>query len=197
MTERRTLKTVAGSGGQHWGIYDLALDPARSTMPDAAKIAPRAEAAKIDALFLADLQQFGNQGAIGAQEPLIFIAALSQLTTHTGLITTVSSTFNDPYTLARQFGTLDHVSNGRAAWNVVTSAFGEENYGYAEIPSPEPRRPSRSPTHCGTAGSQGHYGPQREQPCSTPPRCTASTTTASTSTSPGRSTSRHYRRGGR
>ncbi|MER7555779.1 NtaA/DmoA family FMN-dependent monooxygenase [Nocardioides sp. NPDC126508] len=139
MTERRTLKTVAGSGGQHWGIYDLALDPTRSTMADAAKIAPRAEAAKVDALFLADLLQFGNQGAIGAQEPLIFMAALSQLTTHTGLITTVSSTFNDPYTLARQFGTLDHVSNGRAAWNVVTSAFGEENYGYAEIPSPEQR----------------------------------------------------------
>lgn len=139
MTERRTLKTVAGSGGQHWGIYDLAVDPARSTMADAAKIAPRAEAAKVDALFLADLLQFGNQGAIGAQEPLIFMAALSQLTTHTGLITTVSSTFNDPYTLARQFGTLDHISNGRAAWNVVTSAFGEENYGYAEIPSPEQR----------------------------------------------------------
>lgn len=130
---------MAGSGGQHWGIYDLALDPARSTMADAAKIAPRAEAAKIDALFLADLLQFGNQGAIGSQEPLIFLAALSQLTTHTGLIATVSSTFNDPYTLARQFGTLDHVSNGRAAWNVVTSAFGEENYGYAEIPTPEQR----------------------------------------------------------
>lgn len=135
----RTLKTVTGSGGQHWGIYDLAVDPTRSTMADAAKIAPRAEAAKIDALFLADLLQFGNQGAIGAQEPLIFMAALSQLTTHAGLITTVSSTFNDPYSLARQFGTLDHVSNGRAAWNVVTSAFGEENYGSAEIPSPEER----------------------------------------------------------
>lgn len=139
MTARRTLKTVAGSGGQHWGIYDLALDPTRSTMADAAVIAPRAEAAKIDALFLADLLQFGNQGAIGSQEPLIFLAALSQLTTHAGLIATVSSTFNDPYTLARQFGTLDHVSNGRAAWNLVTSAFGEENYGYAEIPSPEER----------------------------------------------------------
>lgn len=139
MTARRTLKTVAGSGGQHWGIYDLALDPTRSTMADAAVIAPRAEAAKIDALFLADLLQFGNQGAIGSQEPLIFLAALSQLTTRPGLIATVSSTFNDPYTLARQFGTLDHVSNGRAAWNLVTSAFGEENYGYAEIPSPEER----------------------------------------------------------
>lgn len=135
----RTLKTVAGSGGQHWGIYDLALDPSRSTMADAAVIAPRAEAARIDALFLADLLQYGNQGAIGAQEPLIFLAALSQLTRHTGLIATVSSTFNDPFSLARQFGTLDHVSNGRAAWNVVTSAFGEENYGYTEIPSPEDR----------------------------------------------------------
>lgn len=136
---RRTLKTVAGVGGQHRGIYDLAVDPDRSTATDAAVIAPRAEAAKVDALFLADLLTFGAQGAIGSQDPLMFMAAVSQLTKHAGLIATVSSTFNHPYTLARQFGTLDHLSNGRAAWNVVTSAIGEENYGLTEIPSPEER----------------------------------------------------------
>jgi alkanesulfonate monooxygenase SsuD/methylene tetrahydromethanopterin reductase-like flavin-dependent oxidoreductase (luciferase family) len=74
-----------------------------------------------------DLLRFGAQGTIGGQEPLIFVAALSQLTTRIGLIATVSTTFHHPFNLARLFGTLDHVSNGRAAWNLVTSSVGEEN----------------------------------------------------------------------
>lgn len=103
------------------------------------EVARRAEAARIDALFTADLLSFNAQGAIGSQEPLVFVSALSQVTRHTGLIATVSTTFHHPFNLARLFGTLDHVSNGRAAWNVVTSAVGEENYGPGELPSPEQR----------------------------------------------------------
>ena len=56
---------------------------------------------------------FGAQGAIGSQEPLMFVSALSGLTSRIGLIATVSTTFHDPFNLARFFGTLDHVSNGR------------------------------------------------------------------------------------
>jgi FMN-dependent oxidoreductase (nitrilotriacetate monooxygenase family) len=55
------------------------------------------------------------------------------------LIATVSTTFHHPFNLARLFGTLDHVSNGRAAWNLVTSSLGEENYGSGGLPSPEDR----------------------------------------------------------
>ena len=134
----RALKTITGAGGFP-GTYELAIDPERSTLDTAVTVAKRAEAARIDALFTADLLTFGAQGAIGSQEPLIFVAALSQVTKHAGLIATVSTTFHHPFNLARLFGTLDHVSNGRAAWNLVTSAIGEENYGPNGLPSPEDR----------------------------------------------------------
>jgi FMN-dependent oxidoreductase (nitrilotriacetate monooxygenase family) len=134
----RTLKTVTGAGGQP-GTYELAIDPARSTLDTARLAARRAEAAQIDFLFTADLLRFDAQGAIGAQEPLMFVSALSQVTSRIGLIATVSTTFHHPFNLARLFGTLDHVSNGRAAWNLVTSSIGEENYGSGALPSPEDR----------------------------------------------------------
>lgn len=70
---------------------------------------------------------------------MIFLAALSAVTTHVGLIATVTTTFHHPFNLARLFGTLDHVSNGRAAWNAVTSSLGEENYSDLDLPSPEER----------------------------------------------------------
>ena len=134
----RTLKTVTGVGGGP-GVYDLAVDPERSTLDTAIRVAALAEDAGFDALFVPDLLRFGGQGAIGAQEPLLFVAALSQVTKHIGLIATVSTTFHHPFNLARMFGTLDHLSNGRAAWNLVTSAIGEENYGADDLPSPEDR----------------------------------------------------------
>lgn len=135
---RRPLKTVTGvSGGAD--VYAAAVDPARSTLDTAIEIARLAEEHRIDALFAADLLSFGAQGAIGAQEPLIFLAALAGVTQRAGLIATVTTTFHHPYNLARLFGTLDHVSNGRAAWNAVTSSLGEENYGDKELPTPEER----------------------------------------------------------
>lgn len=134
----RTLRTVTGAGGSP-GTYDLAIDPARSTLDTAVEVARLAEAARIDALFTADLLTFGAQGAIGSQEPLVFVSALSQVTSRVGLIATVSTTFHHPFNLARLFGTLDHVSNGRAAWNLVTSSVGEENFGPDGLPSPEER----------------------------------------------------------
>lgn len=115
------------------------MDPARSTLDTALTVAKIAEENKIDALFAADLLSFGAQGAIGAQEPLIYLSALSAVTTQIGLIATVTTTFHHPYNLARLFGTLDHVSNGRSAWNAVTSSLGEENYSDQELPSPEQR----------------------------------------------------------
>jgi FMN-dependent oxidoreductase (nitrilotriacetate monooxygenase family) len=134
----RTLKTVTGAGGTS-ETYDLAIDPTRSTLDTALRVAKLAEDARIDALFTADLLSFGAQGAIGSQEPLVFVSALSQVTSRIGLIATVSTTFHHPFNLARLFGTLDHVSNGRAAWNLVTSSIGEENFGPGDLPSPEER----------------------------------------------------------
>ncbi|UGT57687.1 NtaA/DmoA family FMN-dependent monooxygenase [Nocardia asteroides] len=137
-TERRRLKTVTGVSGSP-DVYAAALDPTRSTLDEAVRIARIAEENKIGAVFAADLLAFGAQGAIGAQEPIVQLAALSAVTSHVGLIATVTTTFQHPYNLARLFGTLDHVSNGRAAWNAVTSSLGEENYGAGDLPSPEQR----------------------------------------------------------
>ncbi|BAH49590.1 NtaA/DmoA family FMN-dependent monooxygenase [Rhodococcus opacus] len=137
-SRRRPLKTVTGVGGAV-STYAAAIDPQQSTVASSIDIAKIAEANKFDALFAADRLSFGAQGAIGAQEPLIFLSALSAVTSHVGLIATVTTTFHHPYNLARLFGTLDHVSNGRAAWNAVTSSLGEENYSDRDLPSPEER----------------------------------------------------------
>ncbi|OQR66000.1 monooxygenase [Streptomyces maremycinicus] len=134
----RTLRTVTGAGGTS-ETYDLAVDPTRSTLDTAVRVAKLAEAARIDALFTADLLRFDAQGPIGSQEPLVFVSALSQVTSRIGLIATVSTTYHHPFNLARLFGTLDHVSKGRAAWNLVTSSVGEENFGPGELPAPEER----------------------------------------------------------
>ncbi|MBR7831802.1 NtaA/DmoA family FMN-dependent monooxygenase [Actinospica durhamensis] len=134
----RTLRTVTGAGGRP-GVYELALDPGRSTLDTAIRVAALAEDAGFDALFVPDLLRFGAQGTIGAQEPLLYVAALSQVTRDIGLIATVSTTFHHPFNLARMFGTLDHISNGRAAWNLVTSSIGEENFSAEPLPSPEER----------------------------------------------------------
>lgn len=133
----RTLRTVTGVGTAD--TYDLAIDPTRGTLDTAVRVAKLAEDARIDAFFTADLLSFGAQGAIGSQEPLVFVSALSQVTSRIGLIATVSTTFHHPFNLARMFGTLDHVSNGRAAWNLVTSSVGEENFGPGGLPAPEDR----------------------------------------------------------
>lgn len=135
---RQHLATVTGAGGGP-GVYARAADPAAHTLTDAVRVAALAEAAGFDALFSPDLLRFNAQGAIGAQDSLITMAALALVTERIGLITTVSTTFNHPFTLARQLGTLDHVSNGRAAWNLVTSSIGEENYGDEPLPAPEDR----------------------------------------------------------
>ncbi len=97
---------------------------------DAARIA---EAAKFDAVFLADalIGPESGQLAAGLLEPLTLLTALAMKTERIGLIGTASTTYSHPYTLARQFATLDHLSKGRAGWNIVTSwaPRAGENYG--------------------------------------------------------------------
>lgn len=67
---------------------------------------------------------------LGRPESITVLGALAAVTTHLGLAATVNATFNEPYELARRFASLDHLSGGRAAWNVVTSsdAFTGENF---------------------------------------------------------------------
>jgi FMN-dependent oxidoreductase (nitrilotriacetate monooxygenase family) len=99
-------------------------------------LARRAEAALFDSIFLADQLALGGDVAQAPRtwlEPITVLAAVAVATTRVGLITTASTTYTEPFNLARQFGSIDHISNGRAAWNIVTSwlATAAENYGGA------------------------------------------------------------------
>lgn len=78
-----------------------------------------AERACLDAVFFADSLALTNN--VRALEPLTLLSALAASTTHIGLVGTATTTYNEPYTLARQFASLDMISDGRAGWNLVTS----------------------------------------------------------------------------
>jgi FMN-dependent oxidoreductase (nitrilotriacetate monooxygenase family) len=78
-----------------------------------------AEAACLDAVFFAD--SVALTGNIPSLEPLTLLSALAASTERIGLIGTATTTYNEPYTVARQFASLDQLSDGRAGWNLVTS----------------------------------------------------------------------------
>ena len=88
------------------------------------ELALAAEAAKLDSIFFADHVALGEDlehSARGELEPLTLLGALAALTQSIGLIATASTTYSEPYNLARQFASLDHLSGGRIGWNIVTS----------------------------------------------------------------------------
>lgn len=102
-----------------------------------AHFARTSERAKFDFLFLAEGLRLREQGGkiydldvVGRPDTFTVLTALAAVTEHLGLTGTINSTFNEPYEVARQFASLDHLSGGRAAWNVVTSwdAFTGENF---------------------------------------------------------------------
>ena len=120
---------------------DGALD-----MKFAVKVARTAERGLFDFVFLADQvgmtaadsprRSFGrHHEGVGGLEPLTLLAALSQTTERVGLVATASTTFHQPYQLARQFMSIDHISCGRAGWNAVTSSRDAEaqNFGDDKI----------------------------------------------------------------
>jgi FMN-dependent oxidoreductase (nitrilotriacetate monooxygenase family) len=89
-----------------------------------------------DSIFLADQLALGEDVAQAARswlEPVTTLAALAVSTSRIGLIATASTTYTEPFNLARQFASLDHISNGRIGWNIVTSwlAAAAGNYGDA------------------------------------------------------------------
>jgi len=103
------------------------------------RVARIAEAAKFDAVFLADNAAIVEQidfRPITALEPTVLLACVAAATTHIGVIGTASTSYNEPYNIARRFATLDHVSNGRAGWNVVTTAdlASARNFGLDAVP---------------------------------------------------------------
>jgi N-acetyl-S-(2-succino)cysteine monooxygenase len=94
-------------------------------------LARRAEQGLFDLVFLADgvglRQRDEPAGSLCRSnqnvelEPLTMLSAVAMMTKHIGLVATASTTYNEPYHIARKFGSLDHISHGRAGWNIVTS----------------------------------------------------------------------------
>src|SRR3954468_14129875 len=115
-------------------------DPAAGSNIDFSSfvhLAQTAERAKFDFFFLAEGLRLREQNGeiydldvVGRPDTFAVLSALAAVTERLGLAGTINSTFNEPYEVARQFATLDHLSAGRAAWNVVTSwdAFTGENF---------------------------------------------------------------------
>ena len=103
------------------------------------KLAQLAERGTFDSVFLADAPALWGNAAHrpgGALEPTLLLTALAGVTSHIGLIATASTTYNDPFNLARRFASLDHISGGRAGWNIVTTATqaAAQNFGLDEVP---------------------------------------------------------------
>ena len=103
------------------------------------QLAQRAEAAKLDAVFFADGPALADNIRFASRfrlEPLTWLSAIAAATTRIGLIGTASTTYTEPYNLARQFASLDHLSGGRAGWNIVTTsaAAAAPNFGLSDHP---------------------------------------------------------------
>ena len=101
-------------------------------------LARKVEEAKLDAVFLADGPAWWGTGHRPANqfEPITLLTALATVTERIGLIATASTTFYEPYNLARLFASLDQISGGRAGWNIVTT-FSEDaahNFGLSDVP---------------------------------------------------------------
>jgi FMN-dependent oxidoreductase (nitrilotriacetate monooxygenase family) len=94
------------------------------------RYAQKLEAGKFDAFFMADhlavlnmpMDALKRSATVTSFDPLTLLSALAMVTKHLGLIATASSTFEPAYTIARRFASLDHISGGRAAWNLVTTS---------------------------------------------------------------------------
>jgi len=93
-------------------------------------LAKKLEAAKFDAFFMADhlavlnmpMDALKRSATVTSFDPLTLLPAIAMVTNRLGLIATASTTFESPYLIARRFASLDHISDGRAGWNIVTTS---------------------------------------------------------------------------
>ncbi|PLR39539.1 LLM class flavin-dependent oxidoreductase [Chimaeribacter californicus] len=128
MSTRRQLRLgtiLHGASGNMsaWRHPDAQAD-ASINFEFAKSVAKKAEQGKLDFIFVAD-GLFINEKSIphflNRFEPITLLSALATVTEHLGLVGTLSTSYSEPFTVARQFASLDHLSGGRAGWNVVTS----------------------------------------------------------------------------
>lgn len=141
--ERLHLGAFLYPGGHHVAAWrhpsaqaDAGINPAHYR-----QIARTAEAAHFDLIFLADgvsirgddLDALSRTAIryVGQFEPLTLLAHLAAVTERIGLVATASTTYNEPFHVARKFASLDHLSGGRAGWNLVTSADPREAWNFS------------------------------------------------------------------
>jgi alkanesulfonate monooxygenase len=113
-----------------WWRYPGAYPDANFNLKHLVRFIQTLERARFDAFFMADhlavlnmpIQALRRSATATSFEPLTLLSALAMVTERIGLIATASTTFDEPYHIARRFASLDHISNGRAGWNVVTTA---------------------------------------------------------------------------
>jgi FMN-dependent oxidoreductase (nitrilotriacetate monooxygenase family) len=107
-----------------WRLPDTDLE-ANTNIDHYRHLAAVAERGTFDSIFFADgpaLLGDPRHRPVGGLEPTVLLAALATTTERIGLIATASTTYNEPYNLARRIASIDHISAGRAGWNIVTTA---------------------------------------------------------------------------
>ncbi|MCC5642938.1 LLM class flavin-dependent oxidoreductase [Nostoc sp. CHAB 5824] len=110
--------------------YPGALPDANFNFPALKKFIQKLEQGKFDAFFMADhlavlnmpINALKRSHTVTSFEPFTLLSALAAVTEHIGLVATASTTYDAPYHIARRFASLDHISGGRAGWNIVTTA---------------------------------------------------------------------------
>jgi FMN-dependent oxidoreductase (nitrilotriacetate monooxygenase family) len=134
MSSKRQLKLGAfmRPASIHTGAwrYPGAYPDANFNLAHLKRFAQRLEAARFDAFFMADhlavlnmpVQALKRSHTVTSFEPFTLLSALSSITERIGLVATASTTFDQPFHVARRFASLDHLSGGRAGWNIVTTS---------------------------------------------------------------------------
>jgi FMN-dependent oxidoreductase (nitrilotriacetate monooxygenase family) len=142
VTKHLHLNAFLMTTGHHEASWRLPESNPRANtdLQHYVNLARLAERGTFDSLFLADSPSLlgpVSRRPSGVIEPLTLLTALATATEQIGLIATASTSYNDPYNLARRFASLDHVSGGRAGWNVVTTATidAARNFGLDELPA--------------------------------------------------------------
>jgi len=144
MTNQRKLRLgsfLAGTGSNmaSWRHPEAVADGAIN-LEYYKSLTRKAEEAKLDFVFFGDglyISEKSHPIFLNRFEPLTLLATLAAHTTRIGLAATLSTTYSDPFTVARQFASIDHISNGRAGWNIVTSPLEGSALNYSRPEHPQ------------------------------------------------------------
>ncbi len=143
MKNRRKLRLGAffsgtGSNMASWR-HPTALPDGPINLQYYRDLTRQAEAAQLDFVFFGDglyISEKSHPIFLNRFEPLTLLAALAMDTTHIGLAATLSTTYSEPFTVARQFASIDHISGGRVGWNIVTSPLEGSAWNYSRPEHP-------------------------------------------------------------